>query len=208
MVNVPEKTKLLAYTPKNNLSVAYWQQAAPICMAGTPLPLSSKADHVGVCRSSSGSNIPSISSRIAGHTKSLYSIISCGMARHHRGNPAASLRVEACYSAPKLFSGLATLILSPSEVNILSLHCRQTLQRVQRLHPRTPAPAVHFLSGSLPAPALLHQHQYVLLHMIALLGPANILHQHALFMLYHDVQHSWFVKLRHISANYSFLTPS
>ena len=36
------------------------------------------------------------------------------MARNHRGNPAASLRVEACYSAPKLFNGLASLLLSPS----------------------------------------------------------------------------------------------
>ena len=64
-------------------------------MNGSPLPLSTEAEHVGVLRSSSGNNLSSISIRIAGHTKSLYSVISCGMARHHRGNPAASLRVEA-----------------------------------------------------------------------------------------------------------------
>ena len=39
------------------------------------------------------------------------------------GNPAASLRVEASYSAPKLSSGLATLCLSPSEgVPKVALH--------------------------------------------------------------------------------------
>ena len=66
---------------------------------------------------------------------------------------------------------------------------------------------VHFLSGSLPAPALLHKHQFVLLHMVALLGAQNILHQHALYMLHHEVHYSWFVKLRHTSAHYSLPDP-
>ena len=61
-------------------------------------------------------NLTSITARFASHTKSLFSVISCGMARNHRGNPAASLRVESCYSAPKLFSGLASLLLSPAEI--------------------------------------------------------------------------------------------
>ena len=137
MLNVKEKTKLLAFAPKGDVSVAYWHEVSPITMNGTHLPLSTEADHVGVLRSSSGNNLSSISSRIAGRTKSLYSVISCGMARHHRGNPAASLRVEASYSAPKLFSGLATLCLSPSELEVLSLHRRTTLQRLQHLHPCT-----------------------------------------------------------------------
>ena len=72
-------------------------------MNGSPFPPSSEAEIVGVFRSPLG-NLPSIFSHIAGHTKSLYSVISCGMARHHRGNPVARLRFEASYSAPKLFS--------------------------------------------------------------------------------------------------------
>ena len=105
------------------------------------------------------------------------------------------------------FLVLASLCLSPSETNNISLHRRQTLQRIQRLHLRTPAPAVHFLSGSLPAPGLLNMHQYILLHMVALLGSGNILHQHGLYMLHHHVQHSWFVKLRQISTHYSLPDP-
>ena len=108
MVNVPEKTKLLLYQPKGDQSAEYWLDVQPITMDGVALPLSSQAEHVGVLRSPGGSNLASITARMAGHTKSLYSVISCGMARSHRGNPAASLRVEACYSAPKLFSGLAS----------------------------------------------------------------------------------------------------
>ena len=206
MLNVKEKTKVLAFAPKGDVSVAYWQGVSPLSMNDSPLPLSTEADHVGVLRSPSG-NLPSISSRIAGHTKSLYSVISCGMARHHRSNPAASLRVEACYSAPKLFSGLATLCLTPSEIEVLSLHRRTTLQGLQRLHPRTPALAVHLLSGSLPAPALLHQHQFTLLSMVALLGPDNTLYQHAVYMLHHSVPNSWFTCLRQTAAQYSLPDP-
>ena len=125
----------------------------------------------------------------------------------HRENPAASLRVEACYSAPKLFSGLASLLLSPAEMKVLSLHRRITLQRLQRLHPHTPAPALHFLSGSLPAPALVHNHQYTLLHMIALLGPANILYQHGMYILHHSIKNSWFFQVRDLSNQYSLPDP-
>ena len=119
MVNVLEKTELLLYHPKGDTSAKYWQDVNPIMMDGAPLPLSSQAEHVGVLRSPNGGNLASITSTFASHTKSLYSVISCGMARSHRGNHAASLRVESCYSAPKLFSGLASLLLSPAESRVL-----------------------------------------------------------------------------------------
>jgi hypothetical protein len=95
MVNVREKTKLLLYHSKGDNSAEYWQDVSPIIMDGAALPLSSEAEHVGVLRSTGSSNLPSITARMAGHTKSLYSVIPCGMARNHRGNPAASWRVES-----------------------------------------------------------------------------------------------------------------
>ena len=67
MVNILEKTKLLLYHPKGDTSAAYWQEASPITMAGAALPLSSQAEHVGVLRCPGGSNLPSITARIAGH---------------------------------------------------------------------------------------------------------------------------------------------
>ena len=146
-VNVKEKTKLLLFHPKGDHSASYWQDASPISKAGAALPLSSQAEHVGILRSPGGSNLVSIIARIGGHSKSLHFVISCGMARHQRGNPFASLRVESSYSAPKLFSGLASLLLSSAEVEVLVVHRILILQRLQRLHPCTPAPALHFLSG-------------------------------------------------------------
>ena len=207
MVNVKEKTKLLVFKSKNDNSTRHWQEVCPITMEGVVIPVSTQADHVGVLRAPGGSNLPSIIARMAGHSKLLYSVISCGMARNHRGNQAASLRVEKCYSAPKLFSGLASLLLSPPELEALAVHRRLTLQRLQRLHPNTPAPALHFLSGSLPALAQLHKHQLTLLHMVALLGPSNTLHQHGVYSLHHSVPNSWFSHLRIISLQYSLPDP-
>ena len=208
LTNVPEKTKLLAYPAKGNSnSITYWQEAMPIMMAGAPLPLTSQAEHVGVLRSTGGSNMPALLTRLSAHGKSLYGTISCGMARGHRGNPAASLRVEAIYCAPRLYSGLSTLYLSPCEVSSLHAHQKETLERLQRLYPRTPAPAVYFLSGTLPAPAILHLRQLGLLLMIALLGPSNILWKHGTFVLQHSVNHSWFSAVRDLTLQYSLDNP-
>ena len=73
-------------------------------MGGSHLPISSQAEHVGVLRSKEGGNMPAL--------MSLYSVVSSSLARGHRGNHAASLRVEATYCAPQLYSGLATLLLT------------------------------------------------------------------------------------------------
>ena len=43
--------------------------------------------------------------------------------------------------------------------------------------------------------------------MVALLGPGNILHQHGLYMLHHEVPNSWFVNLRQVSAHYFLPDP-
>ena len=124
-----------------------------------------------------------------------------------RGNPAASLRVEGFYCAPRLYSSLTTLILFPSEVSSLYSHQKATLERLQRLSPRTPAPAVYFLSGTLPTPAILHMRQLGLLYMIATLGPANILWKHGTYILHHHIKHSWFIQVWELTFQYSLPDP-
>ena len=208
LTKVPEKTKLLAYPIKGDSSyINYWQDVMPIMMAGAPLPLSSQAEHVGVLRSTDGTNMPALLSRLSAHSKSLYGTITCGMAHGHGGNPAASIRVEAINCAPRLYSGLATLLLSPSKVASLHSHQKVTLERLQRLYPSTPAPAVYFLAGTLPAPATLYMRQFGLLFMIAKLGPSNILWKHGTYILHHDVKNSWFTQVRELTLQYYLPDP-
>ena len=82
-----------------------------------------------------------------------------------------------------------------------------TLERLQRLYPSTPAPAVYFLAGTLPAPATLYMRQFGLLFMIAKLGPSNILWKHGTYILHHDVKNSWFTQVRELTLQYNLLDP-
>ena len=65
------------------------------------------------------SNLPHIMSRIEAHQKALGAVLHTGAARHHRGNPAASIRIEKLHATPRLMSGLGALVLLNSEKNIV-----------------------------------------------------------------------------------------
>ena len=107
---------------------------------------------------------------MSAHTKAIMAVLPAGLAKGHRGNPAASLQVECLYGSPVLLSGLSALVLSKAEINILTHHYKVSLERLQRLHKATPDVVVYFLGGSLLLPALLHIRQLTLLGMIGRLG--------------------------------------
>ena len=88
-------------------------------------------------------------------------------------------------------------MVSQGDMRVLSVYRRLTLKRLQRLNPCTPA--LHFLSGFLPAPALVHQQQYTLLHMVAMLGPSNILNKHGVYLLHHSIKDFWLSPIRDLS---------
>ena len=154
--------------------VKYANLLSPINIDNTTIEFVSSAAHVGVLRSVSG-NLPHIHQRIVNHKIALASILSVGMSRRRRANPLSSLRAETIFGTPVLFSGVATLILTRSEINILSHHIKENVQNLLKLFPSTPEPVVFFLAGHLPGEAVLHLKQLTLLGMICCL-PGNILH--------------------------------
>ena len=127
-------------------------------MEGDVINFVDEAEHVGLLRSTSG-NLPHLASRISSHRKSLAAVLPLGLARGHRGNPAASLRIHQLYASPVLLSGLASLVLNNSETKLIDSYMKKTSQNLQKLMDKTPACVVSFLGGSLPGTALLHQRQ-------------------------------------------------
>ena len=121
-----------------------------IFVDGAQITPSSQATHVGVVRSVVDGNSHHIVARLAAHRGAMYGLQYAGLARGHRGNPYASLRVEAVYGLPVLLSGLATLVLSSKEEKLLDKQYKVYIQRLLRLHQATPAPVSLFL-GWLPA---------------------------------------------------------
>ena len=214
---VPEKTKLLCYTPRGQeLHTQYWESVSPIAITNLKIPFSREADHVGILRSTSPGSMSALLSRMTAHTRAVYSVLPAGLARGHSGNCAAALRIEKLYGLPVLLSGLAALLLNKGEQDSLIHHHKLQLERLQRLYPCTPEPVVYFLAGTLPTSAVLHLRQLSLLGMIGRLGPHSILHRHGRQVLAaaspestspYPCSQSWFVQVRGLTEKYLLPDP-
>ena len=205
---VNSKTKLLPmYLPRHEYLVRYAKIVNPVTINEAPVEFVNEAEHVGVLRSTAG-NMPHILGRISAHKKVLAALSSSGCGRAHRGNPAASLKVHLLYATPVLLSGVATLVLSKPEVKILATHYKCTVQRLQRLHAKTPRAVVLLLGGCLPLEALLHSRQLRLFFMICHL-PGDPLYSHAIYILSSAPRKakSWFQNIKEICALYDLPDP-
>ena len=83
-------------------------------------------------------NLPGILERFKAHKKALGAVLHAGLARGHRGSPAASLNVLQIYGTPVLLSGLVPLVLSKSEETLIDQHHKEIISNVQRLLPAFP----------------------------------------------------------------------
>ena len=203
-----EKTKLQVFAPASlKNSVEYWTRTSPIIIDENFINFVNTAEHVGIMRSVSG-NQPHILKRITSHKKALNAVLSSGLARRHRANPAASLRTEKLHGLPVLLSGVGALTLLKSEIDTLSHHYKQTLEGLLKIHQKTPACFVFFVSGTLPFPAHLHLKQLGLFGMISRLQD-NILYKLAKQQLTTcpDNSHSWFIEIKEICQLYQLPHP-
>ena len=95
-----------------------------------------------------------------------------------------------------------------SEIGIIDQHYKEILEKIMRLHPRTPRCLVYFLAGSLPGTALLHQKMLGIFGMICRLKD-DILHRHAIHVLTVSKPSckSWFVEIRNLCLQYGLPHP-
>ena len=204
----PEKTKLVAfYNSKQKDLVDYQTSSISIAIEGKEIKCTDTAEHVGIVRSNSG-NLPHILDRVSSHRKALFSVLPAGLARHHSANPAASLRVNSMLALPVLLSGVASLLLITSELNVLSQHHKNILRSLLKLPDKTPEEVVYFVAGSLPAEALLNLRQLSLFCMIYRLSD-NILHKMArqALMSENNRSKSWLVNIRKLCTLYDLPSP-
>ena len=206
---VGAKTKLLVFNTKESVHHTAVELAAYPVIVDQPIEPSDEAAHVGVVRSVHG-NMAHISERLSAHRKSVYAVLHGGMARGHRANPAASLRVEKVYCVSVLLSGMASLVFTDREMKLMDKHYKVHLERLLKLHQATPAPVVFFLAGCLPLPAQLHQRMFSLFGQLCRLRDGdNILAAHARNILSSSSpsSKSWFWKLRQLCLQYGLPHP-
>lgn len=186
--------------------VDYLKRYSPVNIEGVKIKFKISTEHVGVVRSVQG-NLPYILQRISSHKAAIGAVLANGLAKHHRANQAARLRVEQIYGVPLLLSGLAALLIKKSEQNVLSSHYLKTLSNLLGLLPSTPHPVIYFLAGSLPGEALLHLRQLSLLGMVSRLQGSYI-HTHAIDVFTSEVKGwSWFQQIRDICLMYQLPHP-
>jgi hypothetical protein len=201
-----EKTKLLVFaTKKMKLAVDYAKETNPVNIDGVKINFVESAEHVGMLRSSAG-NSPTILTRFIAHRNALRAVLHTGMARGHRGNPAASLHIDQVYGIPVLLSG--PLVFSKPEFNLVNQHHKEITSNLQRLLPGTPRSVVYFLGGTLPGEALLHIRQLTIFGMICRLQD-NISHAIAKHVLSYETPatKSWFHQIQELCLQYSLPEP-
>ena len=153
--------------------------------------------------------MPHILDRISAHKRAIASVLHAGMAKNHRAKPSSSLQLEKIYGSSVLFSGVGSLVLNGTELKTLSNHFKLTVSRLQKLPLNTPECVVFFLSGNLPATAIVHLRMLSLLGMISRLGPSSILQQTGRNTLLSSRPNkkSWFTKIRDICNQYLLPDP-
>ena len=207
---VGSNTKLLVYTTKLTEMQAKVELATTtITVGGQNISPSHDATHVGVVRCAEG-NGPNISARLLAHRRAVFAVLHAGLARGHRANPAASIRVEHVFAVPVLLSGLASLVLTTKEENMISQHHKVHLQRLLRLHQATPAPVVFFLAGCLPIQAQLHLRMFAIFGQLCRLRNGdNTLARQALYVLSSSPSSSksWFWRMRNLCLQYGLPHP-
>ena len=204
-----EKTKLQVFCAKSSEDAAFIGRATSILnISGHPVHFETEAEHVGVLRSTTG-NLPHLLSRFAAYRSSLFKVLPIGAGKGHRGNPAACLNANQTYCYPVLFSGIPSLVLTNSEINILDQFFKVSLQRLQKLRDKTPDCVVMFLGGQLPGKAMLHLRLLSIFGMICRL-PGSFLHKIAEYQLSSAIQSSgsWFLQIREICLMYDLPSPT
>jgi hypothetical protein len=207
---VGSKTKLLVFTTKiTDMQARLEMAVTSIEVDGNNIVPSLQAPYVRVIRCPDG-NRPNIAARLSAHRKAVYCVLHAGMARSHRANPAAAIRVEAVYGSSVLLSGLASLILSSKEEKILDQYYKVHLQRLLKLHQATPTPVVFLLAGCLPLPGKLHLRIFSLFGQLCRLREGdNILANHAMNVYSScSSSKSWFWKLRQLCLQYGLPHPA
>ena len=192
-----EKTKLQGMGPQSMAeSMRYMKMTSHVNIKGTKLDFADEVEHVGIIRSVHGNNA-NLLNRISSHKKAIGAVLHNGMARNHRGNPAASVSAEKLFGASVLFSGLGSLVLKNDEIDLLDQYYSRTLQNLMRLRPNTPRCVTLFLASSLPGRALLHLRQFSLFSMLIQLDGKS-LKQLVIHILTFSKpnSNSWFHQLR------------
>ncbi|CAG2234184.1 unnamed protein product [Mytilus edulis] len=177
---------------------------------GQPLQNSVKATHLGIDHdvNSKYGVKDCVPNRIQTARKTVYALMGAGLHGLNGLNPKVSMHLVKIYVLPRLLYGLDSIILSVSDMKLLSVYYTKLLKQIHHLSKHTATYAVYLLLGQIPVEAELHK------RMLNFFG--NIIRNHGsverdvairqLAVMPRD-SNSWFVKIIDLTEQYGLPSP-
>ncbi|CAG2203788.1 unnamed protein product [Mytilus edulis] len=182
----------------------HWPKVQVICNSSV------KATHLGIDHdvNSKYGVKDCVPNRIQTARKTVYALMGAGLHGLNGLNPKVSMHLVKIYVLPRLLYGLDSIILSVSDMKLLSVYYTKLLKQIQHLPERTSTSAVYLLLGQIPVEAELHK------RMLNFFG--NIIRNHGsverdvairqLAVMPRD-SNSWFVKIIDLTEQYGLPSP-
>ena len=149
-----KKSKVLIVN--STTKVDTWNDLEPLSLAGNPLEVVEKQEHLGIERAI----LPSshiAKGRISMARRALYAMMGAGMYGLNGISPVVSYKLWIVYILPRMIHSLEAIVVSKTDVRKLENYQVTVLKQIQILPEKAQNVAAYLLLGAVPVQAHLHR---------------------------------------------------
>ena len=178
-------------------------------LGGAPMPQVKSTTHMGIPRSEVKFSKEEVAVNIQKARHAMYGLMPAGLHGENGLDPQTAVHVFQIYVLPVLLYGLEVAVPSKTNLDILERFLRTPLKQILSLPTNTATPAVHILTGILPAEAIIHKRILAMFGSICRLGEESVekrLGRRQLSIKSYS-SHSWFVIVKVLLIKYDLGSP-
>ena len=141
--------------------------------------------------------------------RSMYSLMPAGLHGENGLDPQTVVHIFQVYVIPVLLYGLEVAVPSRANLDTLEIFLRTSLKQILSLPTNTASPAVHVLTGILPAEAMINKRVLALFGSICRLSDDSVekrIGRRQLSIKSYS-SHSWFVIIKELLIKYDLDSP-
>ena len=182
----------------------------PWTMEGTTIDVVSENEHLGLIVSGEKEEEKNVHNRLTKGRKSLFGLLGPAFSQKCLLSPAVKIHLYRMYTCAITRSGLSSMVLRNSHMDLLNMFHKKTLRSFLSLSQRSPIPALYLIFGELPIEAKIHRDVFSLFFSL-ISNPKTKAYQMVRYLLHEGSENSrtWSVYLRRLcikSVSYTHLT--
>ena len=202
------KTKITVTGSK--VDMEYYAEVKPWTMEGTTIDVVSENEHLGLIVSGEKEEEKNVHNRLTKGRKSLFGLLGPAFSQKCLLSPAVKIHLYRMYTCAITRSGLSSMVLRNSHMDLLNMFHKKTLRSFLSLSQRSPIPSLYFIFGELPIEAKIHRDVFSLFFSL-ISNPKTKAYQMVRYLLHEGSENSrtWSVYLRRLcikSVSYTHLT--